>query len=86
MKDDRGLFYYPFPSNKSVRMYIREEEGEICFRLFSDADPDLWKEHEWASFKAIQEASAMYEGKGKGFNPEEAYDVKLAGVLIEEDR
>jgi hypothetical protein len=84
MKDQRGLYYYPNPANKSVRMYVRRTGAGIEFRMWNQKDPDLWKEHGWVPFDAIQEAAAMYEGDA--FNPAKAYDIELAGaVLAEED-
>ncbi len=47
MKDDRGLYYYPNPLNKKFRMYIREADGDVCFRMWSADDPDLLTQHEW---------------------------------------
>jgi hypothetical protein len=45
MKDKRGLYYYPFPQNKRVRMYVRKQADIIEFRLWNQDDPKLWKEH-----------------------------------------
>jgi len=35
MKDDKGFYYYPFPENKQVRMYVREVADDICFRMWN---------------------------------------------------
>ena len=43
MKDEKGLYYYPFPLNKRVRMYVRETEGEIWFRMWNADDKELWE-------------------------------------------
>jgi hypothetical protein len=29
MKDKVGIYYYPFPENKRVRMYVREKAGRL---------------------------------------------------------
>ncbi|QTA92452.1 hypothetical protein [Desulfonema magnum] len=80
MKDERGLYYHPFPQNTHVRMYVRETGEGTCFRLWNSDDPNLWEEHGWVSYDAIRQASAMY--KGEGFNPNEAYDIEVARELL----
>ena len=84
MKDDRGLYYYPFPQNKNVRMYVREEDGAVCFRLWNANDPELWNEHGWVPYEAINQARAMYTGDA--FDPGQAYDLPTARALIDEDK
>ncbi len=83
MKDERGIYYYPFPQNKRVRMYVLRRGDDICFRLWSADDPKLWEEHGWVPYDAIQKASSMYDGKS-GFDPNHAYDLIIAKALLEE--
>ena len=83
MEDKNGLYYYPFPDNKKVRMYVSLQGGLICFRLWNQDDQELWKEHGWVPYDAIVEASNLYQG-GKAFNPREAYDIRLARALLNE--
>ena len=83
MKDDRGLYYYPFPSNKRVRMYVRQGRDDIEFRLWNQDDSHLWDEHGWVPHEAILQAQAMYEGGP--FDPKVAYDLRLAKSLIGEN-
>ena len=83
MKDERGLFYYPFPQNKRVRMYVRLTGGGVSFRMYSADDSELWDRHGWVPYDAIQQARAIYSGKG--LDAEKAYDLQLATTLIEED-
>lgn len=85
MKDERGLYYHPFPQNKKVRMYVRETGGGTCFRLWNEGDPQLWKDHGWIPYDAIRQASAIY-GYKNDFNPNNAYDIDIARALIEESR
>lgn len=86
MKDDKGLYYYPFPENKGVRMYVREVGDEICFRLWKSDDPEMWDGHGWVSHAAIQEAAAMYKKtSSRGFDPGRAYSFDVARALIHED-
>jgi hypothetical protein len=80
MKDEKGLYYYPFPDNKKVRMYVEVIKGEICFRLWNQEDPELWEEHGWVPNEAILQAGKMYTGTG--FDPNSAYDINLAKALI----
>ena len=85
MKDKRGLYYYPFPQNKRVRMYVRQSGDEIQFRLWNQDDSELWKQHGWVPYEAIQQASSMYGGEKTGaFDPNRAYDVGIARELIED--
>ena len=84
MKDDQGLYYYPFPLNKRVRMYVREIDGEIGFRMWNSDDPELWEEHGWVSYDAIKQAEEMYEVKD--FDPKQAYDIQIAQALIKGDK
>jgi hypothetical protein len=83
MRDRRGLFYYPNPANKKIHMYVRQESGQICFRLWNADDPDLWREHGWVPYEAIRRAQAMYTGKK--FDPAQAYDLDLARALLAEE-
>lgn len=82
MKDDRGIYYYPFPQNKTVRMYVRQEGGEIAFRMWNSEDAALWDDHGWVPIGAIRQAAAMFTGKQ--FDPHRAYDVGVAEALLEE--
>jgi len=84
MKDNRGLFYYPNPLNKKFRMYIREVDGDICFRMWNADDPALWTQHDWIPYGAIKKATEMYDGKT--IDPGQAYDIEIAQALLKEDR
>lgn len=83
MKDERGLFYYPYPANKKVRMYVRRENDTISFRLWNQNDIKLWQDHGWVEHEAVQQAAKLYAGKE--FKPNEAYDITIATRLLEED-
>ncbi|GAB6888113.1 hypothetical protein JCM13304A_16110 [Desulfothermus okinawensis JCM 13304] len=76
MKDKRGVYYYPVPLNKRVKMYVREVNGVIEFRLHNDDDPKLYEEHGWITYEAARLASDMY--KGPGMNPLRLYDIDAA--------
>jgi hypothetical protein len=81
MKDERGLYYYPFPANKRVRMYVRQLMGEPEFRMWSQDDGKMWEQHGWMPYSAIQQAKAMY--KGGPFDPDRAYDLVAAKALLD---
>ncbi len=82
MKDEKGLYYYPNPLNKSARMYVREVDGDIWFRPWSADDPDLWEKHDWIPYEAVKQANEMY--KGDKFDPNQLYDIEVAKALLRE--
>ncbi len=85
MKDQLGIYYYPYPQNKRVRTYVRRRNDDIEFRVRSDDDPKMWTEHKWVSWEAIQQAKILYHGNKKNnFDPDRVYDNKLAEILIRE--
>ncbi len=84
MKDKLGLYYHPNPLNKDFRMYVREMEGQACFRMWSAVDPKLWEEHDWVPYDAIKTAAEMYEGDT--FDPKQAYDIEIARALLKEEK
>ncbi len=85
MKDERGLYYYPSPLNKKVRMYVKRLGSEFYFRMWNKDDEALWEEHGWVPYGAIMQAAAMYDKKNS-FDPKKAYDIEAAKILIEEDK
>ncbi len=84
MQDARGLYYYPSPTNKKERMYVRERAGQVEFRLWNQEQPKIWDQHGWLPFDMIQQAAAQY--KGKGDSPLVLYDLDVAMTLIREER
>lgn len=87
MKDEKGLYYYPFPQNRRVRMYVKQSGNDISFRLWSADDEQLWEEHGWVSHEAILQAAKLYkeEKRTGGFDPRQAYDIHAARALIREE-
>jgi len=81
MQDERGIYYYPFPQNKKVRMYVRDDGETVCFRLWNSDDPELWAQHGWIPYEAVKQATAMYERKN-AFDPSVAYDLQIARALL----
>lgn len=84
MRDKRGIFYYPVPLNKRVKMYVREVDGIIEFRLHNEDDPMLYEEHGWITYEMARQASKMY--KGPGMNPLNLYDLDAAINAIEYEK
>jgi len=82
MKDEMGLYYFPFPQNKRVRMYVMEKDEMIWFRLWNIDVPSLWEEHGWIPYGAVNAAMEMYDGKN--FDPKRAYDIEVAKSLLKE--
>ena len=82
MKDNIGIYYYPLPENKRVRMYVREKNSEIEFRMKNQDDPHVWNDHGWVPYSAIQQAQVLYGQRGQ-FDPERAYDLTIAKMLIQ---
>lgn len=85
MKDQRGHYYYPFPENKRVRMYVQQVGPEICFRMWNADDPQMWEQHGWVPYGAVQQASGMFRRKDK-FDPQRAYDLDIARTLLRESQ
>ena len=83
MKDQRGIYYHPFPDNKKIRMYVKKEENDIWFRLWNQDDGALWMEHGWIPYGAVKKASAVYDKKN--FDPDKAYDADIAETLLRDE-
>ena len=84
MKDNLGLYYHPFPQDKRIRVYVREGDGTIWFRLWNKDEPELWKEHGWVPYGVIKKAMGMYGGVD--FEPDRVYDLDLAKGLLQLER
>ena len=85
MKDDKGLYYYPDPSDTRTRVYVREGEGGVEFRLWRADRPEIWEKHDWLAFSVLAAAAAMYKERGTGSDPLALYDVNVAKALIKDN-
>ncbi len=85
MKDDKGLYYYPNPASKHERMYVRDNEGSIEFRLWSSRSPEIWERHGWLDMSIIQRAAALQKERG-GKAPLEIYDLDSATFLLKNEQ
>jgi hypothetical protein len=62
-------------------MYVMEdEEGVVWFRLWNAEDAELWDQHGWVPYEAVQKAQELYQGRE--FSPERAYDIEIAKALL----
>jgi hypothetical protein len=81
LKDDTGLYYYPNPSNKKIRMYVCLKKGQLCFRMWDNEDSTLWETHGWVPYEAIKQAGEIYQGT---FDHHSVYDLAIAQALLKE--
>ena len=85
MKDDNGLYYYPAPTEKRVRMYVRHRYGQVEFRLWNGEHPQIWDGHDWVPYDAIVAAAAEYKKRKTGVDPLEMYDIHVAECLLADE-
>lgn len=84
MKDELGHYYTPSLQHPEVRMYVRDNEGVIEFRMYNPKEPIIWEKHQWVPYEAIQQAAEMYKERGTGRNPLALYDIDIAKKLLGE--
>jgi len=84
MKDERGHYYTPSLQHPEVRMYVRDNDGEVEFRLYNPNEPVIWEKHQWLPFKVIETAAEQYKERETGRNPMSLYDIDIAKKLLEE--
>ena len=82
MKDERGIYYIPSLQNPDVRMYVRDNEGAIEFRLYNPTEPIIWEKHQWVPYDAILQAAEMFKARGTDRNPLALYDMDIAKKLL----
>ena len=80
MQDFRGTYYFPVPNNRQVKMYVREQDGIIQFRLCNEKEPQVWQRHGWLSYEDVRQASQLYEGQLQ--DPLQFYDFDIAKHLL----
>ncbi|WP_045215751.1 hypothetical protein [Desulfonatronovibrio magnus] len=80
MKVPQGDYYYPNPNHKRERMYVRDNDGVIEFRLWSQDHPQIWERHGWLDMDIINRAAGMYDKKGE--NPAKLYDINVAKAIL----
>jgi len=82
MQDKKGLYYFPLLDRKSLKMYVRLASKDVEFRPWDDLDPDLWEEHGWVPYSAIQAASRLDAEEGRSAFPAHLYDIEIAIRLL----
>lgn len=85
MKDTLGLYYYPNPADKRVRMYVRKRYGQVEFRLWNGEFPQIWEKHDWVPYEAIEAAAEEYKKRKAGADPLEMYDIHVAERLLADE-
>ena len=83
MRDNLGQYYYPDPEDKTTRVYVREENGELEFRLWRRDYPEIWERHGWMPLGVIKAAAAMYS-MNSAADPMCLYDEVVARALLRE--
>ena len=86
MKDELGLYYYPSMQTQEVRMYVREKEGRIEFRMWNQKISDVWERHMWLPYDVIEKAAQMYKDRNDERNPLSLYDLDIAKRLIKDNK
>lgn len=86
MKDERGLYYHPSMQDTNTRMYVREVDGMIQFRLWNAGHEHVWEQHQWLPFDVIEAAAEMYRERGSDRNPLALYDLDIAKRLVRDDK
>ena len=85
MKDQLGLYYYPNPADKRVRMYVRHRYGQVEFRLWNGEHPQIWDGHDWVPYDAIVAAAAEYKKRKTGVDPLDMYDIHVSERLLADE-
>ena len=85
MQDKDGIFYYPNPQNKRIRMYVRELNGSIEFRLSNADHPEVWERHGWLDMDIVKRGAKMFQNeRDPKSDPTKLYDVEMARYLLKE--
>ncbi len=84
MQDENGVYYYPDPSDRDTRVYVRAGAGGEEFRLWRAGHPEVWEGHDWLPYAVLAAAAAMYKESGKTSNPLLFYDINVARALLKE--
>lgn len=85
MKDDKGLYYHPDPTDAKSRVYVRQGPSGPEFRLWRQEHPEVWDKHQWLPHSVIEAAASMYKERGNASDPLALYDLNVARALLKED-
>ena len=86
MYDKLGSYYYPNPDDPRGRVYVRQGENGMEFRLWHADYSMVWEKHGWLSQTISEQAAATYQEIGSGSNPLTLYDFFVAKALIQEEQ
>lgn len=62
---------------------MREQDGNIEFRLSNIDQPEIWERHGWLDMDIIKRGARMFE-RGAKADPTKIYDIETARFLIKE--
>lgn len=83
MQDERGYYYHAQAGNPKVRVYVRQGENGIEFRLWAYGHPEIWDQHEWLEYDVIRMAAEMYQmERNADADPLKLYDINIARNLL----
>lgn len=83
MQDERGRYYYPQPGNPKVRVYVRNGQNGVEFRLWAEGHPEIWEQHEWLEHDVVRLAAEMYQSeRDPDADPLRLYDINVARALL----
>lgn len=86
MKDDKGLYYHPDPSDSKTRVYVRDTPAGMEFRMWRADRPEVWERHGWLALDVLAAAAGMYKERGTGVDPLAFYDANVALALIKDEK
>lgn len=86
MQDERGLYYHARAGDPGSRVYVRlGPDGEVEFRLWEAAQPEIWERHPWLNMAVIRQAATLYASQGgAGQEALRCYDLAVARALLGE--
>ena len=86
MQDQRGLYYHANAGDPGSRVYVRRgPDGEVEFRLWEAAHPEIWERHPWLNMDVIRQAAALYTSQGGPAREAlRIYDLAVARALLQE--
>ncbi len=84
MKDDKGLYYLPDPTDTRTRVYVRAGDFGPEFRLWHAERPEIWERHDWLAYSVIASAANMYKERQGASDPLTLYDVNVARALLKD--
>lgn len=87
METPSGPFYYPVPGNKRIRMYVRERDGVVEFRLYNPDYPEIWERHGWLDMDLVRRGVELFrQERRQDLDPSRLYDLAVARAVLDEAR